>query len=100
MPNLTSLRFCQDDLSLDAITTKVQQGEKRVGPLLAISPCEEFPPKRVTCFTHEEANASGQDIELRLCPPGGAIPTIPGKSVVCVGRCFVEGKLKRVAAFR
>jgi len=99
MPNFTAVRFSEDDLGLDAITITVQQGESLVGPLLAISSCESFPPKRLTCFTHEQANAPGQAIELHLCP-GGAIPTIPGKTVVCIGNCFVEAKLRIVAAFR
>lgn len=99
MANFTDVRFAGDDLTLDAVTTIVQQGEDRVGPLLAISSCEIFAPKRLTCFTHEQASAPGQAIELRLCP-GGDIPTIPGKGLVCIGNCFVEGKLRMVAAFR
>jgi hypothetical protein len=99
MPNLTAVRFSEDDLGLDAITTTVQQGEGLIGPLLAISSCESFPPKRLTCFTHEQTNAPGQPIELRLSP-GGVIPPIPGKTLVCIGNCFVEGKLRIVAAFR
>jgi hypothetical protein len=99
MPNFTAVRFTEDDLDLAAITTTVQQGEGLVGPLLAISSCESFPPKRLTCFTHEQANGPGPAIELHLCP-GGVIPTIPGKTVVCIGNCFVEAKLRMVAAFR
>lgn len=99
MPNFTAVRFSDDDLGLDAITTTVQQGERLVGPLLAISSCESFPRKRLTCFTHEQANAPGQAVELHLCP-GGVIPTIPGKTVVCKGNCFVKGELRTVAAFR
>jgi len=99
MPNFTAVRFSEDDLGLDAITITVQQGEGLVGSLLALSSCESFPPKRLTCFTHEQANAPGQAIELHLCP-GGAIPTIPGKTLVCKGNCFVDGEKRTVAAFR
>jgi hypothetical protein len=99
MANFTAVRFSEDDLELDAITTTVQQGEERLGPLLAISSCEAFPPNRLTCFTHEVTDAPGKAIALHLCP-GGAIPTIPGKTLVCIGNGFVDGKLRMVAAFR
>ena len=64
MPNFTAVRFSEDDLGLDAITITVQQGEGLVGSLLALSSCESFPPKRLTCFTHEQANAPGQAASL------------------------------------
>jgi hypothetical protein len=99
MANLTVVRFTEDDLDLASITTTVQQGETRLGPLLAISSCEDFPPKRLTCFTHEQTSAPSQAIELRLCP-GGVIPTISGKTLVCIGNCFVQAELRMVAAFR
>lgn len=100
MPNLTTVFFSEDDLGLDAITATVQETEDVVGPLLAISRCESVPRKRLTCFTHEDTNAPGQAIELRLFPPDGGIPTIPGKTLVCIGNCFVKGKREKVAAFR
>ncbi|MBK7674657.1 MAG: hypothetical protein IPJ27_07720 [Candidatus Accumulibacter sp.] len=102
MKNCTSVRFSEDDLGLDALTTIVQQGEQRLGPLLAISPCEDFPPNRLNCFTHESPGAPAAAfaaIELRLCS-GGNIPQIPGKTLVCLGDCFVDSQLRLVAAFR
>ncbi len=99
MTNSTAVRFSEDDLGLDAVTTTVQQGEERVGPLLAISSCEHFAPKRLTCFTHERTGAPAEAIELHLCP-NGKIPTIPGKTLVCIGDCLVDSRLRMVAAFR
>lgn len=99
MPNFTAVHFSEANEVLDAITNKVREAEGHLGPLLAISSCESFPGKLLTCFTHENANAPGQAIELHLCP-GGVIPTIPGKTLVCKGRCFVKGELRTVAAFR
>jgi hypothetical protein len=99
MPNPTAVRFSEDDLDLAAMTTIVQQGEEFIGPLLAISSCEDFPPKRLTCFTHEEAATPAKPLELRLCP-GGVAPTVAGKTIVCIGHCFVAAKLETVAAFR
>jgi hypothetical protein len=99
MPNFTAVRFSEDDLALDAITTTVRQGENLLGPLLAISSCENFRPKRLTCFTHEMGTAPLKVMELHLCP-GGVVPPIPGKTLVCIGNCFVEAELRMVAAFR
>ena len=99
MPSLTIVRFCGDDLSLAEIQTVVRQGEARFGSLLAISPCEVFPPQRLTCFTHEDSVAPAHQIELRVCP-GDEVPELPGKSLVCVGACFVESSLRKVAAYR
>lgn len=99
MTNFTAVRFSEDDLGLDAVTTTVQQGEQLVGPLLAISSCEHFAPNRLTCFTHEHTDKPDKAIELLLCL-GGTIPTIPGKTLVCIGNCFVDSELRKVAAFR
>jgi len=99
MANSTAVRFSEDDFGLDALTTIVQQGEQVEGPLLALSSCEHFAPNRLTCFTHERTSTPAEAIELHLCP-NGKIPTIPGKTLVCIGDCFVESKLRLVAAFR
>lgn len=99
MANFTDVRFTEDDLNLDAITAAVQDGERRFGPLLAISLCEIVPRKRLTCFTHERMAAPANPIDLQLCP-GGVVPAVPGKILICQGDCFVEGKLRMVAAFR
>ncbi len=103
MPNFTSVHFCADHLGLDEIAAKVRQEEVKIGPLLAISTFEHFPPSfpptRFTWFTHENADSPAQTIDLHLCP-GGVIPTSPGKVLVCIGNCFVEGELRTVAAFR
>ena len=102
MQNLTTVFFSEGDLGLDVITTMVQESEEVVGPLLAISRCDSVPGpgKQLTCFTHEDTNAPGQAIELRLFPPDGEIPTIPGKTLVCIENCFVKSKREKVAAFR
>ena len=99
MPNITAVRFIEDDLDLARITELVQAGEEDVGPLLAISACEHFPPRRLTCFTHEDKETPAGVLELRLCS-GGAVPKVPGKTLLCIGRCFVAGSKQTVAAFR
>jgi len=99
MPNITVLRFIEDDLDLAKITKLVLAGEEDVGPLLAISSCEHFPPRRLTCFTYEDADVPAGAIALHLCP-GGAVPQVPGKTLLCIGRCFVAGVKHTVAAFR
>ena len=99
MANFTGVRFTEDDLDLDAVMTTVQQGESLIGPLLAISSCGSFPPKRLTCFTHERTPPPNDALELRLCP-GGVVPLVPGKILICKGNCFVSGDLRVVAAFR
>jgi hypothetical protein len=99
MPNFTAVFFCEEDLDLAAITTKVQDSENQSGPLLAISPCEEIVAERLTCFTHEVADPPAKPIELRIYKDD-VIPTVPGKKVVCIGNCFVAGEMRAVAAFR
>lgn len=100
MVHFTVVYFIEDDLALPDIERVLndQEGLLRA-PLLAISPCTDFPPKRLTCLTHAKAGKPDRPVELHKLP-GGAIPTIPGKTLVCIGRCFVEGTALEVAAFR
>lgn len=100
MAHFTVVYFIEEDLSLRDIerVLNVQEGLLRA-PLVAISLCTDVPSKRLTCLTHAEAGKPDRPIELRELS-GGAIPMIPGKTLLCIGRCFVEGTPLEVAAFR
>jgi hypothetical protein len=45
------------------------------------------------------ADPPAKPIELRIYKDD-VIPTVPGKTAVCIGNCFVAGKMRAVAAFR
>lgn len=101
MAHFTVVYFIEEDRTMRDIERELnnQEGLLRA-PLLAISPCTDFLPKRLACLTHAKAGKPDKPIELHELPAGGAIPTIPGKTLVCIGRCFVERTPLEVAAFR
>lgn len=97
MSNFTSVCFSEDDLGLALLTTIVQQGEQIRRSLAGDDSCQHF-ARRLACFTHERTDAPLRPLNCTC--PDGEIPTIPGKTLVCIGNCFVESRLRMVAAFR
>jgi hypothetical protein len=100
MANFTVVTFIEDDLSLPDLEEVLNQKEDLLrGPVLAISPCTDIVSKRLICVTFAKAGKPDKPIALKEIS-NGAIPTIPGRTLVCIGRCFVKGIPLEVAAFR
>lgn len=90
----TGLVQADGALTLNDLQTFIRQRENLVGPLVAISPFQNM-----TWLTMADGSAPANPIEL-VRYENDAIPSRPGKALICIGDCFIERQPASIAAFR